>query len=157
MMSGDAAAAVQWFGPALPQTQPTSQPVQESDYDVEYGPPGLPMFLAEAQGVSPTPTDDIDTFDATDDLLLISNKMMQMPKFSDLLTSEDPIGLASDGLSLVPLDNTSHMGIFQPPMHPPVPQSQFIPQQHGMFMNGYTGQYENSQREPPSTNQGHYQ
>ncbi|KAK7428554.1 hypothetical protein QQZ08_004992 [Neonectria magnoliae] len=116
MMSGDAAAADQWLEPALSHTQTTtqttSQPAQEGDYDVEYGPPEIPMFLAEAQGVSPTPTDDIDTFDATDDLLLISNKMMQIPKFSDMLTPEGPISLGSDG------DN---MGIFQPSMHPPAP------------------------------------
>ncbi|KAK7418856.1 hypothetical protein QQX98_003718 [Neonectria punicea] len=148
MTSGDAAAADQWFGPALPQTQTSSQPAQEGDYDVEYGPPGIPMFLAEAQGVSPTPTDDIDTFDATDDLLLISNKMMQIPKFSDILTSEGPISLGSDG---------DKVGIFQPSMHPHASQSPFPPQQHGMFMNGYNVQYENGRREPPSTNQRHYQ
>ncbi|KAF7543117.1 hypothetical protein G7Z17_g11006 [Cylindrodendrum hubeiense] len=151
----DAAAAAQWFGAPGPASQATTEPVQEGDFDVEFGPPGLPMFLAEAQGVSPTPTDDIDTFDATDDLLLISNKIRQMPKFNDLLTFEDPIGLASDGVSLVPLDNTSRMGIFQPPIHPPAPRSQFMPQHSGTY-NEYTGQYEHAQREPPHINQAGY-
>ncbi|KPM37767.1 hypothetical protein AK830_g8779 [Neonectria ditissima] len=157
-VSGDAAAADQWFGPALPQALPTSRPTQEGDYDVEYGPPGLPMFLAEAQGVSPTPTDDIDTFDATDDLLLISNKMMQIPKFSDILTPKDSIDLSSDGASsLEPLDNAGHMGIFQPPMRPLTSQAPFLPQQHSMFINRYNEQYENSQREPPVANESRYQ
>lgn len=150
----DAAAAAQWFGAPRQAAQPATD-MQEGDFDVEFGPPGLPMLLAEAQGVSPTPTDDIDTFDATDDLLLISNKMMQIPKFNDLLTPGDPIRLASEAISLVPLEHASHRGIFQPPIQPPAPQSQFMPRQPGNY-NEYTGQYENRPKEPSYTNQASY-
>ncbi|KAH7023724.1 fungal transcriptional regulatory protein [Ilyonectria destructans] len=150
----DAAAAAQWFGSPRQAAQPATD-MQEGDFDVEFGPPGLPMLLAEAQGVSPTPTDDIDTFDATDDLLLISNKMMQIPKFNDLLTPDDPIRLASEGASLVLLDHASHRGIFQPPIQHAAPQSQFMPRQPGNY-NEYTGQYENHPKEPPYMNRASY-
>lgn len=81
--------AAQWFGVPRPDE---AEPMHEGGFDAEYGPPGLPMFLAEAQGVKPTPTDDVDTFDATDDLLLISNKMMQMPAFGGLLMTDESPG-----------------------------------------------------------------
>ncbi|KAH7162379.1 fungal transcriptional regulatory protein [Dactylonectria estremocensis] len=141
-MPNDAAAAAQWFGASRPSTQSDTELIEDGEFDVEFGPPGLPMLLAEAQGVSPTPTDEVDTFDATDDLLLISNKMTKMPRFNDLLSPENPTSFVSDRVSLVPLANLGHSRIVQHPTPRSAPQSAATPN-----YDGYSGQYDHSQRD----------
>ncbi|KAH7170282.1 fungal transcriptional regulatory protein [Dactylonectria macrodidyma] len=140
-MPNDAAAAAQWFGASRPSAQSVTESLQDSDFDVEFGPPGLPMLLAEAQGVSPTPTDEVDTFDDTDDLLLISNKTTKMARLNDLLSPENPTNLVSDRGSLVPLANLGHSRIFQPLTRHHTPRSHATPD-----YDGYTEQYDDSQR-----------
>ncbi|KAI5465538.1 hypothetical protein BGZ63DRAFT_107242 [Mariannaea sp. PMI_226] len=116
--------AAVWFGTAQPAVTPPpmTEHEQEVGFDAEFGPPGLPMFLAEAQGVQPTPTDDVDTFDATDDLLLISNKIKQMPDFGGELLppSDHTLGLGVSGAFVTDSfhrGRTEPMGIFQPPAY----------------------------------------
>ncbi|KAH6897246.1 hypothetical protein B0T10DRAFT_455113 [Thelonectria olida] len=139
MQTNPAIDSARWFGVSKPATEP----LQEGGFDAEYGPPGLPMFLAEAQGVQPTPTDDVDTFDATDDLLLISNKMMQMPSFGHLLPSDDALNVGSDAPSAASFDNVNSVGVFQPPAHLPISTSEETQQgeQQARYTSGYSTEH----------------
>ncbi|CAM1505433.1 Fc.00g110700.m01.CDS01 [Cosmosporella sp. VM-42] len=132
--AGDAAAADRWFRTPQPSSEPVAYPLPEGGFDIDYGPPGVPMFLAQARGVSLGPTDTLNMYDAANDLLSMSSKMIPMGDFSSMLPPGNHLGMASEGVPLMHMDGNGDAGMFhtQQPSHP-----QYIPQQHGMFMDGY--------------------
>jgi hypothetical protein len=153
MQTNPAIDSARWFG----VLNPTTEPMQEGGFDAEYGPPGLPMFLAEAQGVKPTPTDDVDTFDATDDLLLISNKMMQMPSFGHLLPSDGTLNVDSGTLSAASFGNMNFRGVVQPPGQLATSSSEETQQeQQAIYPSGFSTEYGSGSNEHTYTHSTGY-
>lgn len=141
--AGDAAAADRWFRTPQTSNEPVAYPLPEAGFEVEYGPPGVPMFLAQARGVSLGTTDTLNMYDAANDLLAISSKVMPMADFNGMMPPGNPLGLAPDTIPLMHIDGSGDAAMFQSQQQPPQ-HTQFIPPQPGMFMEGY-GPYTSGQ------------
>lgn len=141
--AGDAAAADRWFRTPQPSSEPIAYPLPEGGFDIEYGPPGLPIFLAQARGVSIAATEIAETqpnmYDAANDLLSMSNKMVPMPDYGMMPNANHQL-LAQEGIPLMHMDGAADSALFHPAPHP-----QFLPPQQGMFLDGYAGQYTDGQ------------
>lgn len=140
--AGDAAAADRWFRTPQPSSGLVTYPLPEGGFDIEYGPPGLPMFLAQARGVPLGTADNPNIYDAANDLLSMSSKVMPMADFGGMMPPGNPLGLAPTTIPMLHIDSTGDAAMFQtqqPQSHP-----QFLPPQQGIFMDGY-GQYTDSQ------------
>lgn len=148
--AGDAAAADRWFRTPQPSNDLVSYPLPGGDFDIEYGPPGVPMFLAQARGVSLGASDNPNVYDAANDLLSMSSKMIPVTDFGGMMPPGNPLGLAPDTIPLLHIDSTGEAGMFQPQQASS--HAQFLPPQQGMFMDGY-GQYTEGQ--PDSTTYMH--
>ncbi|KAF7543730.1 hypothetical protein G7046_g9942 [Stylonectria norvegica] len=146
--AGDAAAADRWFRTPQPSGELVTYPLPEGGLDVEYGPPGVPVLLAQARGVSLGPTPSLNMYDAANDLLSMSSKMVPMPDFNGMMPPGNTLGLTSDGIPIMQMNDGGHGGMFQPQSQPPQPHPQFLPSQHGMFIGGYAGQYADGQSDP---------
>ena len=81
-------------------------------------------------------------YDAANDLLSMSSKMIPMGDFNGMLPPGNHLGMATDEMPLMHMDGTGDAGMFQPQQPPP--HAQYIPPQHGMFMEGYA-QYPDGQ------------
>lgn len=145
--AGDAAAADRWFRTPQPSSDTVAYPLHEIGFDIEYGPPGVPVFLAQARGVSLGDADTVNLYDAANDLLSMSNKIIPMPDYNQgMIPPGSHHLIAPDGVPLMQLDGTGEPAMFQPQAAPPHPP--FIPQQHSMFIDGYAGHYSDGQPDP---------
>lgn len=158
--AADAAAADRWFrGPAQPN-EPSPYTPPEADFDSEYGPPGVPLLLAFARNPAieqPGPEggmyDDMDGDGSalTTERIWLSGRMGGPVDGQYLAVPGDAPNDGTGAMSMLPADPTM---MFPPPpppeappgtsvnagppaavAHPPPPQ--FMPTQHGIFMDGY--------------------
>lgn len=141
--AGDAAAADRWFRTPQPTSEPLAYPLPGAGCEVDYGPPGVPMFLAQARGVSFGTNDTLNMYDAANDLLSMSSKVMPVADFNGMMPPGNPLGLAPDTIPLMHIDGSGDAAMFQTQQQPP-PHTQFIPPQSGIFMDSY-GSYTSGQ------------
>ncbi|KAK5989995.1 hypothetical protein PT974_08258 [Cladobotryum mycophilum] len=149
--AGDMPVSDWWMGPGTPQqpspssasSLPVSFPVSDVSVDVDYGPPGVPQFLAQARGAP------MGIFDFTENPnLAISDRTgWTSPELGGMLPSTyqfiQPPQATADDMSMIRMDGASpDPGMFHQQQVPHEQQQQpFMPPQQGIFVNGYTGQY----------------
>lgn len=138
------AAQKRWFDtPQSPTAaEPTPYDVPDVEYDGEDGPPGLPIFLAQARGGVPPQMPG--QFDGDLMMDMAAPKPWTIPELNVMLTG-NPHLLGDDGLPLLHLDGPPDPTMFEnaPPFAPPL-----MHQQVGMFL-GYPQNYGPPPTAPP--------
>ncbi|KAM0454744.1 hypothetical protein ACHAO4_004557 [Trichoderma viride] len=130
-----------WMGPSTPkQSSKDSSPMtipyhhhSEVGLDHDYGPPGLPMFLAQARNVSMGVCDIYDAETAAG--MQPPEMMAMMPNNYQMVQTEVMSG--GGGLPMLRIEDAmpSH-AIYRQDIAPMQPQS-YLPSHQGMMMNGY--------------------
>lgn len=131
-----------WMGPsttqqassksASPLMMPYSTP--ESSYDGDHGPPGVPLFLAQARNVSLGISDIYDAETAVG--MQPSDMLAMMPNNYQMMQTEVLSG--QGGMPMLRIDDAiPNQAMFRQQDVPPAQPQHFIPTQQGMLMNGY--------------------
>ncbi|KAL6908968.1 hypothetical protein GGI43DRAFT_163817 [Trichoderma evansii] len=130
-----------WMGPSTPKqsSSKTSSPVtipyhnSEVGFDHDYGPPGLPMFLAQARNVSMGVS---DIYDAETAVGMQPPEMMAMTPNSYQMVQTEVIS-GNSGMPMLRIEDAMPgQAIYRQDIPPMQPQS-YIPSHQGMLMNGY--------------------
>ncbi|KAI9166673.1 transcriptional regulatory protein [Paramyrothecium foliicola] len=148
--AGDAAAADRWFSTPQPSpNKPFAASRRDAELDAEPRPPGLPMFLARARGTSPSPDTAYNPYFDDDDDFAVQGQMWPVPEFNAIMPVSHSM-LPAAGISMVPIGGAPDGQAFQPTSSAPPPsQAHFMPPPpQGMFMGGYTGQYQGGHNDP---------
>ncbi|UKZ77319.1 hypothetical protein TrVFT333_005039 [Trichoderma virens FT-333] len=131
-----------WMGPSTTQQASSksssplvmSYPTPESGYDGDHGPPGVPLFLAQARNVSMGVNDIYDAetavgMQSADMLAMVSNNYQMMQ--TDVLNGHS-------GMPMLRIDDAiPNQAMYRQQDVPPAQPQHFIPSQQGMMMNGY--------------------
>ncbi|KAK0762990.1 hypothetical protein N5P37_003973 [Trichoderma harzianum] len=131
-----------WMGPsttqqassksASPLMMPYSTP--ESSYDGDHGPPGVPLFLAQARNVSLGISDIYDAETAVG--MQPSDMLAMMPNNYQMMQTEVLSG--QGGMPMLRIDDAiPNQAMFRQQDVPPAQPQHFIPTQQGIMMNGY--------------------
>ncbi|KAH0490547.1 hypothetical protein TgHK011_002011 [Trichoderma gracile] len=135
-----------WMGPsttqplsskaASPLPMPYSTP--EAGFDGDHGPPGVPLFLAQARNVSLGISDVYDAETAVG--MQPSDVLAMMPNSYSMMQPEVLSG--NSGMPMLRIDDTlPNQAMFRQADVPPAPPPPFIASQPGMMMNGYVPRY----------------
>ncbi|KAL7819295.1 hypothetical protein V8C44DRAFT_133522 [Trichoderma aethiopicum] len=135
-----------WMGPsttqplstkaASPLPAPFSTP--EAGFDGDHGPPGVPLFLAQARNVSLGISDVYDAETAVG--MQPSDMLAMMPNGYQMMQPEVLSG--NSGMPMLRIDDAlPNQGMFRQPDVPPAPPPPFIASQPGVMMNGYVPPY----------------
>ena len=146
--AGDAEAAAQWFG-RQPEGSSLAEPVgnfglSELEAEIHAGPPGIPMFLAMAEGIPQAPSETMKMYQTDDNLLVMLGKEWgkewMAPQMDDMLAPNQQL-MGASSLPLMHLKPPQDPNMFQQQPAQPQPGSEFIPPQQRMYMRGYPTQY----------------
>lgn len=143
-----------WMGPsttqqasskaASPLTMPYSIP--EAGFDGDHGPPGVPLFLAQARNVSMGVSDIYDAETAVG--MQSSDVLAMMPNYQ-MMQAEVLSG--SSGMPMLRIDEAIPSQVmFRQQDVPPAQPQPLIPSQQGMMMNGYVPPYPGSHASVPA-------
>lgn len=130
-----------WMGPSTPKqsssknSSPVTIPYHNSEVglDHDYGPPGLPMFLAQARNVSMGVCDIYDAETAAG--MQPPEMMAMMPNNYQMVQTEVISG--SGGMPMLRIEDAiPSQAIYRQDIAPLQPQS-YLPSHQGMLMNGY--------------------
>ncbi|KAK1242145.1 hypothetical protein MKX07_000131, partial [Trichoderma sp. CBMAI-0711] len=135
-----------WMGPSTTQplsskaSSPLPMPYStpEAGFDGDHGPPGVPLFLAQARNVSLGISDVYDAETAVG--MQPSDMLAMMPNSYSMMQPE--VLSESNGMPMLRIDDTlPNQAMFRQADVPPAPPPPFIASQPGMMMNGYVPPY----------------
>lgn len=149
-----------WMGPsttqplstkaASPLPAPFSTP--EAGFDGDHGPPGVPLFLAQARNVSLGISDVYDAETAVG--MQPSDMLAMMPNGYQMMQPEVLSG--NSGMPMLRIDDAlPNQGMFRQPDVPPAQPPPFIASQPGVMMNGYVPPYSGGHAGTPVYPQQH--
>ncbi|KAM0264750.1 hypothetical protein ACHAQJ_000575 [Trichoderma viride] len=130
-----------WMGPSTPKqalsktASPETIPYHTSEvgFDDDHGPPGLPMFLAQARNVSMGISDIYDAETAVG--MQPSDMLAMMPNNYQMVQTEVLSG--NSGMPMLRIDDAMPgQPIYRQDVPPMQPQS-YLPSPQAMLMNGY--------------------
>lgn len=155
--AADAAAADRWFQGPEQASEPSPYAPAETDFDSEYGPPGVPLLLAVARSSVAEHQSDFQPapehlmYGVQGDPSMWLSEDMPATDNDQFLGAAGASGAGGPGsLPMLQMDATEASMMFPPPpapqpvpngTHAPGPPAQFVHSQPGMFMDGYPGQY----------------
>ncbi|TFA99478.1 hypothetical protein CCMA1212_008830 [Trichoderma ghanense] len=135
-----------WMGPSTTQPLatkaasplPTPYSTPEAGFDGDHGPPGVPLFLAQARNVSLGISDVYDAETAVG--MQPSDMLAMMPNSYQMMQPEMLSG--NSGMPMLRIDDAlPNQAMFRQADVSPAPPPPFIPSQPGMMMNGYVPSY----------------
>jgi hypothetical protein len=130
-----------WMGPSTPKqaSSKTASPVtiayqtSETGFDEDHGPPGLPMFLAQARNVSMGIS---DIYDAETAVGMQAPEMLAMMPNNYQMVQTDVLS-GNSGIPMLRIEDAMPgQAIYRQDVPPMQPQS-YLPPHQGMLMNGY--------------------
>lgn len=142
----DSSSADRWLH--TPQLPPNGAALQyptspTSSFGIEPGTPGIPLLLAQARTASMDPSEMAAMYDS-------DNTMMGLADLTGALSNGNAL-LSHNDIPLMQLNGSIDPAMYQ--QAPPGPSPGFVMAQHGMFLDGYTGQFANGHRDPNSYGQ----
>ncbi|KAH6606763.1 Zn2Cys6 transcriptional regulator [Trichoderma cornu-damae] len=131
-----------WMGPTTAQqassktASPLTMPYHAAEvgFDGDYGPPGVPLFLAQARNVSMGISDIYDAETAAG--MQPSEMLTMMPSNYQMMQAGALSG--HGGIPMLRMDDAiPGQAMFRQDVPPPAQPQPYIPSQQGMMMNGY--------------------
>ncbi|KAL7798248.1 hypothetical protein V8C37DRAFT_249978 [Trichoderma ceciliae] len=128
----------------------TSYHTSEVGFDGDHGPPGVPLFLAQARNVSMGISDIYDAETAVG--MQPSDVLTMMPNNYQMMQTEVLGG--NGGMPMLRIDDgLPDQVMYRQDVAPAQPPQPYIPSQQGMVMNGYVPQYPSSHAGAPAYTQ----
>jgi hypothetical protein len=153
--ASEAAVAKRWFNEPKQQAEPMAYPPADLDFDMEYGPPGIPMMLAVARNPDTGRSDNNVNFLYDGDreaTALLQDKVWLNGGIIAPDSGQMAYVATHAGVPFMQIGSTDPNMMFPPPQPPPPPPSTlphsttapFVPSQAGIYMDTWAAPpYEN--------------
>ncbi|CAI6092085.1 unnamed protein product, partial [Clonostachys chloroleuca] len=144
--ASEAAVAKRWFNEPKQQAEPIAYPPPDLDFDMEYGPPGIPMMLAVARNPDSGRSDNNVNFLYDGDreaTALLQDKVWLNGGIIAPDSGQMAYVATHAGVPFMQIGSTDPNMMFPPPQPPPPPPSTlphstttpFVPSQAGIYVD----------------------